>query len=469
MTAPVSARAARSTERADAEMWRAAGILLCAAVLAGLDATIVNVGIDAVARDLGAPLSTVQWVMTGYLLAVSVVMPISGWVSERFGAKRTWLFSVAVFVGGSALCGLAWSAPALIAFRVVQGIGGGMMQPVGQAMVAQAAGPSRMGRVMAVTSVPVMFAPVLGPVLGGLIVQGLDWRWMFLVNLPIGAAVLLVAVRWLPSIGARTPQNRLDLRGLVLISPGLAALVYGFTAAGEAGGFTAPGTLAPLLLGAALLVAYAVHALRGAEVPLIDLRFFARRGFAAATGNSFLLGASLYSSMLLIPLYYQQVQQVSALAAGLLLAPQAFGTAITTYLAGRLTDRLGPRPLLLTGIGAALAGTLAFTQLAAGPPGWLLTASLVLRGIGMGLTMAPGMTAVYRSVARHEAPRAASALNVLNRVGGSLGTALLVVVLQNGDPNPAAAFGDTFWWAFGLTALSLVPAFLFPSREGEST
>ncbi|MER7015421.1 DHA2 family efflux MFS transporter permease subunit [Saccharopolyspora sp. NPDC000359] len=467
MTAPASARAAKSAGGTDAEMWRAAGILLCAAVLAGLDATIVNVGIDAVAQDLSAPLSTVQWVLTGYLLAVSVVVPVSGWAAERFGAKRMWLCSVAVFVGGSALCGLAWSAPALIAFRVVQGIGGGMMQPIGQAMVAQAAGPSRMGRVMAVTSVPVMFAPVLGPVLGGLVVQGLDWRWMFLVNLPIGAAVLLVAVRWLPSIGSRVPQNRLDLRGLVLISPGLAALVYGFTVAGDAGGFTAPGTLLPLLLGVALLVAYVVHALRSAGVPLIDLRFFARRGFAAATGNSFLLGASLYSSMLLISLYYQQVQQVNALEAGLLLAPQALGTAITTYLAGRLTDRLGPRPLLLTGISASLVGTLAFTQLAAGPPGWLLTASLVLRGIGMGLTMAPGMAAVYSSVARHEAPRAASAVNVLNRVGGSLGTALLVVVLQNGDPDPAVAFGDTFWWAFGLSALSLVPAFLFPSRKGE--
>ncbi|MDA3628934.1 DHA2 family efflux MFS transporter permease subunit [Saccharopolyspora sp. WRP15-2] len=468
MTASTGVRAARSAEQTDAELRRTAGILLCAAVLAGLDATIVNVGIDAVANDLGAPLSTVQWVMTGYLLAVSVVMPMTGWASERFGAKRMWLLSVALFVGGSALCGLAQSAAALIAFRVVQGIGGGMMQPIGQAMVAQAAGPSRMGRIMAVSSVPVMFAPVLGPVLGGVIVQGLDWRWMFLVNLPIGAVVLMIAVRSLPSIGARSPQNRLDLRGLVLISPGLAAVVYGFTAAGEARGFAEPGAFAPLLLGAALLATYAVHALRGDATPLIDLRLFARRGFAAATSNSFLLGASLYSSMLLIPLYYQQVQQVSALDAGLLLAPQALGTAITTYLAGRLADRIGPRPLLVTGIVVSLAGTFAFTQLATQPPVWLLVASLVVRGIGMGLTMAPGMAAVYRSVARHEAPRAASALNVLNRIGGSLGTAVLVVVLQNGDPDPAVAFGTTFWWASGITALSLVPAFLFPSRQKET-
>ncbi|MEU6268856.1 DHA2 family efflux MFS transporter permease subunit [Saccharopolyspora shandongensis] len=467
MTVAKAVPAARSDEEVPAQLWRMAGVLLLGAVLGGLDATIVNVGIDAIAGELGSPLSTIQWVSTGYLLAVSLVMPISGWASERFGAKRMWLVSVALFVGGSALCGIAWSAPALVAFRVLQGIGGGMMQPIGQSMVAQAAG-SKIGRVMGVTSIPVMLAPVVGPILGGAIVQSLDWRWMFLINLPIGLIALWLAVRVLPSEPGTASGNRLDAVGLLLLSPGLAAVVYGFTAAGASGGFSSMWTVVPLAAGAGLLFGYGAHALRGRVAPLIDLRLFARRGFAAATGNSFLLGASLYSSMLLIPLYYQQVQHVGPLAAGLLLAPQALGTAITTFAAGRLSDRIGPRPLLLAGILVALAGTVSFTQLAAQPPGWLLTASLLLRGIGMGMTMAPGMAAVYRSVQRHEVPRAASALNVLNRIGGSLGTALLVVVLQGSSaPEPAAAFGDTFWWAFGITALSLIPAFLLPAAKKE--
>ncbi|KAA2263729.1 DHA2 family efflux MFS transporter permease subunit [Solihabitans fulvus] len=455
------------TERLDPALLKMGAVLIFGAILSVLDGTIVNVGIDSVVRDLHSPLAAVQWVATGYLLAVSMVMPLSGWATERFGGKRMWMISVALFVGGSALCGLAWSTPALIAFRVVQGIGGGMMQPIGQAMMAQAAGPSRLTRVMGLLVVPITFAPVLGPLLGGVIVANLDWRWMFYVNVPIGIATLVAAARVLPAGGRTGARNRLDVLGLALLSPGLAALVYGFATAGEPGGFGAPKVVLALALGVGLLAGYAAHALRGRGIPLIDLRLFRRRQFAVATGSSFLLGASMYSSMLLLPLYYEQVEHASALRAGLLLAPQALGTALVVTLAGRLAARISPRRIMVCGIGLSLAGTVAFTQLGAHPAGWLLVASLVLRGIGLGATMAPGMGAVYAAVERHEAPRAASALNVLNRVGGSLGTAVLVVVLQQNldtAADPAVAFGTTFWWALGLSLLTLIPAAMFPDR-----
>jgi EmrB/QacA subfamily drug resistance transporter len=460
---------APAADRIDPALMRMASVLIFGAILALLDTTIVNVGIDSVGHALNSPLDTIQWISTGYLLAVSMVMPLSGWASERFGGKAMWMTSVVLFVGGSALCGLAWSAPALIVFRVVQGIGGGMMQPIGQSILAQEAGPSRIGRMMSMLVIPITFAPVLGPIIGGVIIQNLDWRWMFYVNVPIGIVTLIAAARILPSgrdhgVG----DTRLDVLGVALLSPGLAALVYGFAAAGESG-FGAGRVMAPLAAGVALLTGYVFHALRGRGTPLIDLRLFARRGFAVATGSSFLLGASLYSSMLLVPLYYQQVQHVDAMKAGLLLAPQALGTAVTMIVVSRLTDRVGPRATMIIGVVLALAGTVAFTQLGLNPPEWLLTCSLVLRGAGLGATMAPGMAAVYGSVERHQAPRAASALNVLNRVGGSLGTAVLVVVLQSGlhhsSAHQAAAFGTTFWWALGLSALCLVPAALFPARN----
>ena len=378
---------------------------------------------------------------------------------------------MALFVAGSTLCGLAWSAPALVAFRALQGFGGGMMQPVGQAMMAQHAGPSRMARVMTVASIPVMFAPVLGPILGGVIVTGLDWRWMFLVNLPIGVGTLLVAARVLPAGEAHTASRRLDVLGLILLSPGLAALVFGLSNIARPRADLAR-TVVPSVLGAILLLAYGLHALRGRAVALIDLRLFARRGFAVATGNSFLLGASLYSSMLLVPLYYQQVRHADVLQAGLLLAPQALGTALAMAMVARLAGRIGPRSLMFTGILASAVGTIAFTQVASQPPAWILTASLLLRGVGLGTTMAPGIATVYASVERHEAPRAASALNVLNRIGGSLGTAVLVVVLQGAlarDGDASRAFGEAFSWALALNVLSLVPAALLPSRLANRT
>ncbi|MBT2207376.1 MDR family MFS transporter [Actinomadura sp. NEAU-AAG7] len=461
--------AAAPQDRLDAALLKTSFVLVLGPILAMLDTTIVTVGLDSVAREFRSPVGTLQWVSAGYLLAISMVMPLAGWASDRFGARTMWMTSVALFTAGSALCGLAWSAGSLIAFRVLQGVGGGLIQPIGQSIVVRAAGPARLGRVFGITVLPLTFAPVLGPVIGGLVVGRLDWRWMFLVNVPVGLLTLLLAKRHVPAdpAGERGKGGRLDALGLALLSPGLAAIVYGFSELGDAGGAAPVRVAVPLAAGTCLLTAYVAHALRRRGNALIDLRLFARRGFAVATANSFLQGAALYSSMLLLPLYYQQVEHASALEAGLLLAPQALGTAVATYFASRLTDRVAPRPLILTGIVLTLAGTLAFTQLGAGPPGWLLVASLVLRGAGLGVVMAPGMATIYASVRPDESARAAGAVNTVNRVGGSLGTAVLAVVLQHSldHRTGAAAYGATFWWAVGLSAVTLVPAFFYPARK----
>ncbi|AEW94738.1 MULTISPECIES: MDR family MFS transporter [Streptomycetaceae] len=465
-------------------MWRIAMVLLLGPVLVLLDTTIVSVGTAAVAHDLGGSLAEVQWVSTGYLLAVAVVMPLTGWATGRWGAKTVWLASTALFTAGSALCGAAWSVPVLVACRVLQGLGGALIQPVGQAMMAQAAGPERLGRVMSVSVVPVTLAPVAGPVLGGLLVQDLGWRWMFLVNVPLGILTLLAARKALPAgAPAAEHQARLDVKGLLLLPPGLAAVVYGCSAQ----------RWSVLAAGLVLLAGYVAHALvrtrggvvvagavadagagareaasRVRPVPLLDVRMFARRGFAAATASSFLLGGSLYSAMLLLPLYFQSVRGADAMTAGLLLAPQALGTAAASLIAGRLTDRLGPRPLMLAGLLLALAGSLPFAFLAHAPGDALLTVALVVRGAGLGVAMIPGMSAVYGSVSREEAPRAAGSVNVLNRVGGSLGTAALTVVLQRSLAHhpaaPAVAYGQAFGWALGFSLLALVPALFYPRR-----
>ncbi|MGW3076033.1 MDR family MFS transporter [Kitasatospora sp. NPDC001132] len=453
-------------------LWKMGGVLALGPVLALLDSTIVNVGIDSVGRDLHSSIAAVQWVATGYLLAISLTMPLSGWAAGRFGGRRAWLASVVLFVLGSALCGLAWSTGSLIAFRVLQGIGGGMIQPLGQAIIIQAAGPSRVGRVMGTLMLPISLAPVLGPILGGLVLEHFDWRWMFLLNVPVGLVILLLAARWLPADEASdAPKPQLDVTGLVLLSPGLTGLVYGLATIGD--GATA-GRVA-LVAGVVLVALYGRHALRvgrgGVRTPLIDLRLFARRGFAVATANSFLQGAALYSSMFLVPLYYQQVKHATAVEAGLLLAPQALGTAVTAMLAARITDRFAPRPLIMIGIACSLVGTVAFTQLGSGsePADWLIAGSLALRGAGMGIIAIPGLAVVYGSVEKDQVPAAAGAVNVLNRVGGALGTAVLTLALQQaqgGHPGqPGAAFGETFWWVLALSALAIAPALLYPNTR----
>lgn len=439
--------------RPDAALWRLGGVLIMGAVLSILDATIVTVGIDSIARDLGSSVPTVQWVASAYLLAASAAIPLSGWLTDRFGGRAVWLTAVAIFTAGTLLCGFAWSAPALIAFRVLHGLGGGLMQPVGQAVFAQAAGPA-LGRMIGVITLPATVAPVLGPLLGGALVADFGWRWMFFGIVPLGVATFVVARSVLPASSPSDARSPLDVRGILLLSPGLAAFVYGL----------ASNVAVAWVAGAALLLAYGVHASR-VPSPVLDLKLFRDRGFRVASVSTFLLGASLYSSMLLLPLYYEQVAHASPWEAGLLLAPQAVGSAAVLLAGGRLLARFGPRRMMLAGIGLSLLGTIAFTQLGSAPSGVLLTLSLLIRGAGLGAATAPGMTTLYGSLERSRIPRAASAFNVINRVGGSLGTALLAAILHNAAAPLPTAFATTFTWSLALSALTLIPAAFFPARS----
>ncbi|MFJ5712547.1 MDR family MFS transporter [Streptomyces sp. NPDC093105] len=453
-----------AAEPLDPRLIRIGLVLILGAVLAQLDTTVVNIGVGPMAEGLDASLVAVQWVSTGYLLAVALVAPVAGWLIQRFGGKRVWLSSVALFVVASALGGLAWSAGSLIAFRLLQGIGGGLMQPVGQAIVAQIAGPTRIGRLVGVITMPVSLAPVLGPVVGGLIVHQAGWRWLFYLNVPIGLAALVLAARVVPDdSGARQTGRRPDVPGLILLPAGLAALVYGLGRTGDAGPHLTG--YAVLAAGVALLAGYAVHALRTPTTPLLDLRLFAGRGFALAGVNTFLLGATLYSSMLLLPLYFVQVRGMDVLGAALMLAPQAIGTAAATPFAGRATDRRGPRAVVLAGIALTLAGTVPFVLHDTRPGTAVLVAALFVRGVGYGLITPPNVAATYTSVQRHQIPDATSARTVLNRVGGSIGTALLAVVLHSslaGGASTADAHACAFTWALVLGCLTLLPAALYP-------
>src|SRR3954454_8950069 len=200
-----------------------------------LDTTIVNVALDTLRRDLGATIAQIQWVVTGYMLALAAGIPVTGWAARRVGAKRVYVVSLIVFTAGSALCGLASSTEELIAFRVLQGIGGGMILPIGQMMMADAAGPKRMGRVMSIVAVPAMLAPILGPTIGGLIVDNASWRWIFFVNVPIGLIAVALAARILPSVERERPEP-LDGVGLALMATGLPLLTYGLAEIAGSGG-----------------------------------------------------------------------------------------------------------------------------------------------------------------------------------------------------------------------------------------
>ncbi len=405
-------------------------VVALGAIMTVLDSTIVNVAVNRLGSEFGSSLSTIQWVVTGYTLALSMTIPITGWVVRRFGGRTMWIVSLALFIAGSVLCGAAWSAASLIAFRILQGIGGGLLMPVGQSMLAQAAGPQRMGRVMAVVSVPAMLAPVLGPVLGGVILDHLAWRWLFYINVPFCGLALLLAVWLLPREERNEAAGRLDALGLALLSPGLAALVYGLAQAGEPGGLTGPRAPAGLAAGVVLTTAFALRSLRRGDAALLDLRVLRHRAFATAVGALFFHSMAVFGVLILVPLYHQLIRHETVLGSGLLVAPLGVGAMITMPLAGRLTDRLGSRGVGIAGVVVALLGIVAYTRIDAATALPLLAGALFVVGLGHGLVVPSFMAAVYQGLPRTAIPAATTMSNILVRVATSIGVAVLAVVLQ---------------------------------------
>jgi EmrB/QacA subfamily drug resistance transporter len=458
-----------ASERIEAHVWRIAGVVILGMIMSILDTTIVNVALRTLGHDLHSSISEIQWVITGYLLALAAVIPLTGWASRRYGAKRVYLTSLVLFTAGSALCAVAGSTTSLVLFRVLQGAGGGMIMPVGQLIMAQVAGPRRMGRVLGIVSMPAMLGPILGPVLGGAILQGLPWSWIFLVNVPIGVVAFIAGWRTIPHTESGE-AGRLDLVGLALLSTASASVVYGLSQLGTHASLTAPIVIWPILAGVALTAAFCVHALR-AERPLLDVRLYANRVFGAASLTTFCLGAALFGAMILVPLYYQEVRHESLIVTGLLVGPQGLGMLLTMPLGGRLTDRFGGGRVALAGVSILCLGTIPLAMIGASSSILWISLVLAARGVGIGLAFVPAMSAAFAALRPEQLSDATPQLNVLQRIGGAIGTAVLAVALQRASGNAtsigrlAGAFDTAYWWSLGIAALSLIPCVVLLRAE----
>lgn len=441
--------------KVDPAVWRTVWTVLVGGLAVLFDTTIVAVALHTLADDLDVSVSTIQWVSTVYLLALAVTIPITGWAQRVLGSKRLWIAALALFLVGSVLSSLAWSAGSLIAFRAVQGVAGGVLVPLMSTLVVQAAGGDNLGRVMSVVSLPAVLGPILGPVVGGLILQHLHWSWMFWVNVPFCVAGIVLAALVLPKDG---PVRRLplDVLGLALMGPGLAAVLWGVSNTTLDGGFGRVDVLVPLGAGIVLLAAFTIRAVRQGADALVDVRLLRHWPLASASLLLFLSGITLYGAMLLLPLYFQDLRGLSALQAGLLLIPQGLGTLGSRALAGKLSDAMGARWLVVAGFLIVLLGTLPFGFADATTNQWWLMAALLVRGAGMGVVTIPLMALGFRGLARAEVPDASIITRIATQVGGSFGASVLVVILAgaaagaSSTAEAAGAFQTSFWWAIGF-------------------
>jgi EmrB/QacA subfamily drug resistance transporter len=463
----------------DRETLVIAGVALLAVAMPFLAMTGMNVALGRVAAEFGSSFTMIQWVVTAYTLALATTIPLAGWGADRFGLRRIHVAGLVVFIVGSALCAFAWGAGSLIAFRVVQGLGAGIVIPTVTTVVTIAAGPHRRGRVIGILGVPLLAIPILGSILGGWFVDALSWRWIFLIDVPIGVlAIVLAMVVFGPD--EPEPAHRPDWVGICLLPPGLALLLFG-VAESAGSGLGAARSWLPALAGAVLVAAFLAHSWR-ARAPLVDVRTFVHTEAGVAAGTLLLLTIAIFGGLLLLPLYYQSVRGASPLEAGLLAAPPGLGAMAALPLAGWLTDRHGARWLPLVGAVLLAIGLVPFAFVTPETSLVLLCGFSFVLGVGDGLAIIPTMTAAMAAVRPSAIPRTSSAMNVIDQAAASVGTAAVSVILVSAVParlgagglaslegappaggaaiaGPlAAAFASSFGWLLAVLGLALVPA-----------
>jgi EmrB/QacA subfamily drug resistance transporter len=455
-------------ERLDPLVWKIGMVAMLGPLMTQLDSTVVNVSLEDLRAELHTTLTTIQWVTSGYLLALALTLPLTGWLVDRIGAKRVYMVCFTIFTLTSLFCGMATSAGSLIFFRVLQGAAGGLLTPMAQTMMARYAG-RHMARVMGFTAMPVMIGPILGPALAGLILQHAGWPWIFYINLPVGILAMYAVWRVVPPDAETVNPRSFDMIGFLMLSPALVMLLHSLERIGTD---VSNRGWSELELGASivLLAAFYLHGSRLGKKALVDLGLFANRTFFACACTQFLSNAMIYGGQVLLPLYLLVAGGRSPESAGILLAATGLGMLCAIPWVGRLIERFGPRRVSSAGALVSALGTLPFAlfQIQDFPIGVLLLV-LFVRGAGIGCINIPSVSSAYTSIPRDAIPVATTALNIVQRLGGPVATTLLAISLHYSmgvHPNDMPqAFIATFYVLAGIHMLGFVFALRLPLRK----
>lgn len=452
--------------RLNAALLTTALVCLLPAVMVELDFTVVYVAQPTFMAVFDTPQVIAAWTASGYALALAAAMPPSAWAINRFGARRLVVGSILVFTLASVLCAMATSITMLIAARAAQGIGAGLLLPTTFTVLVRAAGPTRLGRVMSLLSVRMLMAPILGPVLGGWLIDEFGWQWIFLINVPLGVLAAVLAALILPD-NTSGDDEPLDAIEVVLLCPGIAALLYGLGELPKCATITAPTVFAPAAAGTVMITLFVWHALHRTQNPMIDLRLLRQRVVAAANTARLLSAMSSLGARLIFPLYFQQVLGATPMEAGMLFVPQAIGAAVCSPVVGRITDRRGPRRVVLVGTVVSAAAMGVFIWAISQPQVTITTliTALAVTGAGSSCAMIPVSSAAVHMLNDHDAAHGSTLLNVNHQVAGAIGIAgcsmLLTGVSESGG---AHSYTIVLAISAGIGALAMVPAAFLPTK-----
>ncbi|HEY6534141.1 MAG TPA: MDR family MFS transporter [Acidimicrobiales bacterium] len=440
--------------------WAAMTVLIVGTVMVVLDSTIVNVALPRMAEALDAG-DGIEWVVSAYLLAFAVAMPITGWLGARFGHKRVYLISLAAFTGASIACALAPTLPILVVARIGQGLGGGVMMPVGMVIGLKMFPREEHGRAMGIWGLAAMGAPAIGPTLGGWLVDTVSWHWLFLINVPLGVAAVIAGMRLIPEVDGER-LDPFDAIGFVTGAGGLALLVLGLSE-GNRWGWSSTATLGCIGIGLAALVMFVWQENR-IDAPMLDLGMFRNATFSLAFGISFFVVASQFTRLVFVPLNLQTVRGYSALEVGLMLLPAALATAISINVGGWWADRVGPRRPVIVGVAVACVAMFLVAAFGLESSLWVLGVLLTFLGVGVGLQTSPATVAAMDTLSSEMLGQGSAMRNLSAQIAGAVavaGLGALLSALMPVDPTAAesqGAYSAVFYASLAGLVLALVMA-----------
>ena len=449
-------------------------ILVLGAIMPLLDSTMVNIAIKHLSNNFSTGLDSIQWVITGYVLAMAISVPLAGWMVQRFNGKWLMISANIVFLATSIACGLSWNIYLLIISRIVQGISAGFIMTLVTTLAIEVAGRERMGRVMSTIGIPMILGPILGPVIGAVIVQFLSWRYIFFVNIPIGILAITLMFLKLPDFTPANSKAKFDFIGIALLGASSASLIYGITQASKNATFNNVMTISCVVAGIVILAIYIAYAAIKKEQAILPLHLFKLKNFSAVIVGLFLAGIATNGPMLLLPLFFQNIKGFSVLSTGLMLIPQGIGMLVARPLIGKLTDKLGARNVVLVSLALAIIGTIPFVFFNEASSLIVVGVVLLIRGIGIGGVTMPMMTDAYTGMVKQEIAQASVGTRLVQNIGGAFGSAVLATVvsldLQGKTPTiplMTTAYHDGFMLALVLSLVMIIPSLFLTDKKSK--
>ncbi|QBO36170.1 DHA2 family efflux MFS transporter permease subunit [Periweissella cryptocerci] len=449
-----------------------AWILVLGSMAPMLDSTMVNIAVNTLSVDFHTKLAVVQWTITGFALAMGGAIPFSGWLVNRFSGKLVYLWAEVAFGITSLMAGMAWNIDSLIVFRLLQGFAAGLIMPLLTTLLVDAVGGDKMGRVMAIVGVPMTLGPMLGPIIGGIIVQSSSWRWIFFINVPIVIIASILMIKKVPAIAPKNREAKFDGLGVFLLAAISGMIVYGVVQASNYGNFTNRDTLSYIGAGVVLLVVYIIYAIIRKDKATLPLHLFKYRNFTGSMVGLFLAGFITSGPMILLPLFFQDVRGASVVIAAIALIPQSVGMLISRGIIGRMIDSIGARWVVIIGVLIDIVGTLPFVYFDAKSAYWLIGIIMFIRGIGGAAVVSALMADAFVGIPKADSASASMGTRMLQQVGGGFGAALLSTVVAGyisthhvtQATQLAGAYQQGFLWSTILVLIILIPAFMLTNK-----